>query len=499
MSSEPSQTTVGDIAKLEVRQHMLEDGTIIDIPAAVLYSPPPKPTEFLYLKHYYQTPSGVKQELKEAGSPEAAIDILAAELEGMRHLLTGYVQTWEKYIEKFDGEHEAVRKDIASIVESYNGLRKIVKAVSEKAPLVDAAFCAMEEKVRTVYMHMHAQTRPPPKIVYREGGNGPKNPEMTPEEMLEFYGRYADQKMSSDNSSWVANTQDMLKQRELLADLTTPPSRPQSGRKGKGKAKNAQPPTDHATPLDPRVEVKIEKLAEGLEAMREAFQRVHAKTEQDLVHLRMLSQKEKTANEEIWAAHNYVEHDAFAVGKINNRSLPRIQAYDRWATKCLEDQAAESSESTDAPSAATAPSLASSDVSSKESATTQGPTTDSEVYTVSLNLKYEKDLDKLTRDEAIEMLKALPLRIQFTPFGSAEGVAAVNRAVPRGKRQGASNVADDSASGEGQPPVVKKSKAAAGAESRKRSRDSEDAGEKQVDSRVAAGGSPVKKLRVQKD
>ncbi|TFK94483.1 hypothetical protein K466DRAFT_649284 [Polyporus arcularius HHB13444] len=138
MSSKPSLTTIPKaVGHLEVRQHMLEDGTIIDIPAAVLCSPPPKPIEFLYLKHYYQTPSGVKRELKEAGSPEAAIDILAAELEGMRHLLTGYVHTWEKYVEKFEAEHEAIRKDIASIVESYKGLRAIVKSAAERAPLVE--------------------------------------------------------------------------------------------------------------------------------------------------------------------------------------------------------------------------------------------------------------------------------------------------------------------------------------------------------------------------
>ena len=138
MSAEPSEIDIPDaLVNMEVRQLLLEDGTILDIPVGVLRSPPPKPIEFLNLKHYYQTPSGLKQELKEAESAEVAIDILAAELEGMRHLLTGYVDTLEKYVKKFDGEHKAIQKDIRSIVQSYNGLHTIVKALYDHAPVVE--------------------------------------------------------------------------------------------------------------------------------------------------------------------------------------------------------------------------------------------------------------------------------------------------------------------------------------------------------------------------
>ncbi len=177
---------------------------------------------------------------------------------------------------------------------------------------------------------------------------------------------------------------------------------------------------------------------------------------------------------------------------------PRIQAYDHWATKCLEDKAAEASKSTDADSTASDRSSTPSTVA-WDAPASQSSTANNEVYTVSLNVKYEKDLDKLTREEAIEMLKALPLRIQFAPFGPAEDeeATAVNGAVPQDKRQDVPNVADDTASGAGQPPVAKKSKAGAG--SRKRARTSEDAGETQTDSLVAAEAPPAKKLRLQKE
>ena len=120
-----------------------------------------------------------------------------------------------------------------------------------------------------------------------------------------------------------------------------------------------------------------------------------------------------------------------------------------------------------------------SSASSSDPSATQNSAAD-EVYSVSLNLKCEKDLNELSREEAIEMLKALPLRVYFTPFGVSEGTHAAN-----------SHVQWERA---GQPPVAKESKT--DTESRKRGRTSEDAGADQVDPRVAAGGSPVKKMRV---
>ncbi|RPD53101.1 hypothetical protein L226DRAFT_540809 [Lentinus tigrinus ALCF2SS1-7] len=542
MSAAPSQTIIPEqLGSIQVRQHMLEDGTIIDIPAGILRVPPPKPAEFLYLKHYYQRPSGVRQELKEAGSAEAAIDILADELEGMRHLLCGYVNNFEKYVDKFDAEHEAVQKDILSIVESYNGLRRIVKAVAEHAPVVDAAFLILKDKVCSLRAQSQSQMRPPPKIVQPRGGNGQKNPKMTPEETKEFYERYGEHRQSQETATCVTNSQDALKKRVQLAELITPPSRSQADvdadddaaapapcpapapadkkkkradkgkSKSKGKAKAAEPPASPAAPIDPRVEVKIEKLVEGLDAMREAFQRVHAKTERDLMHLRVLTQKEKTATEEIWKAHDEAELFAFRAGKTMKHAARCIEAYDRWATKALEDQEAQASQATDAPaeSVSVSDGGAASTAPSTDQAASQGSSAaDSEAYTVSLNLRYDKDLDKLTREEAIEMLKALPLRIHFTPFGTSENEGATateDRRVAQpqvhGARQGASDVADASAVGAGQPPEAEKSNA--GTQSRKRGRasesESEDAGEKPVDARVAAGGSPVKKMRVQQD
>ena len=59
---------------------------------------------------------------------------------------------------------------------------------------------------------------------------------------------------------------------------------PRSLVKGKGAAKgNARPP------FEPHVRVKVEKLTDGLEVMRETFLRVQAKTEREFERMRFLT------------------------------------------------------------------------------------------------------------------------------------------------------------------------------------------------------------------
>ena len=199
----------------------------------------------------------------------------------------------------------------------------------------------MEYKVRQI--HMRSQIRPPPKIVRLEDPNGPKKPPLTREQAGKFSQRSKAHNANLDTSARITHVRNMLGQRDKLIDLTSPTpgdksdaaptpapdtadertTQVEAGKgkgKGKGKAKEAEPPALPTEPIDPQVEVKIEKLAESLDAMREAFQRVHAKTEQDIVHLRVVNQKEQLSTSEIWKAHDNAEYHAIAAGRITKWS-----------------------------------------------------------------------------------------------------------------------------------------------------------------------------------
>lgn len=129
-SNQPAQDR-NDQPNFSVMQHLLEDGTFIDIPREVLRHPPPKPRELVYLQHHYAEPSGLKEELQECGSAEAAINALADELEGMRHVLAGYVHNFDRYVAHFTAIHDEMRADQQSRAESYAYMFKAVKLLFE--------------------------------------------------------------------------------------------------------------------------------------------------------------------------------------------------------------------------------------------------------------------------------------------------------------------------------------------------------------------------------
>ena len=57
----------------------------------------------------------------------------ADELEGMRHLLTGYVTNFDRYVALFNAVHEEMRKDQMSLAESYACIFKAAKMLYEDA------------------------------------------------------------------------------------------------------------------------------------------------------------------------------------------------------------------------------------------------------------------------------------------------------------------------------------------------------------------------------
>ncbi|KAI0755687.1 hypothetical protein C8Q74DRAFT_1305018 [Fomes fomentarius] len=112
--------------KVEIRQHLLEDGSFLDIPAEILPIPAPKPAQFLHLRHHYMTPSGIKEDLHECESVEAQIDVLANEVAGMKHLVRGFVTNLSTLAKHFDAGHEEIQESLKGLLDSYEGVNKFV-------------------------------------------------------------------------------------------------------------------------------------------------------------------------------------------------------------------------------------------------------------------------------------------------------------------------------------------------------------------------------------
>ena len=134
--SDSGKKAAGRLIDFAVRQYLREDGTFLDIPADILPNPPTKPIQFLHLEHYFMAPSGLKKDLGECAGPEEAVDILANELAAMQLLLRGYFTHLERYVAKFDGQHEELQKEILSLGESYMGLRMLAQPACAQSKAV---------------------------------------------------------------------------------------------------------------------------------------------------------------------------------------------------------------------------------------------------------------------------------------------------------------------------------------------------------------------------
>ncbi|KAI0739397.1 hypothetical protein C8Q80DRAFT_1198467 [Daedaleopsis nitida] len=552
-SNQPAQKR-NDPPTFRVIQHLLEDGTFVDIPKEVLRDPPPTPRETVYLQHYYYTPSGIKKELQECGSAEAAVDALANELEGMRHLLTGYVTNFDRYVAHFNAVHDEMRQDQKSRAESYGYMFKAVQMLFQDA----TGYRRRVDDLETNVAKMHnTYSRPPPRIIRSQRGPGSKNPELTAEDAHTAKTRHADRMFNMQREDHIAESGKILRDEARFAELLVPPTpqppasadndadkkkKKKKGKgaakgKGKGKGKGKQradpePEARTSTPLDPRVAVKVEKLADGLVAMRSALQRVQDMEFQNLKHLRTLAAHEQRHCGENWEIHDIVESKAHRARKILEITGVHVTAYERWVAKCLEDQAAASPTEADAAPSQESESAQTSDASSGSrsspgAATSTAATSsqsshgdlpageDGEVYAVTVDLKCDKQFDELTREEAIELLKALPLRIHFTPCGAPVDVsnppaanenedadasgpliaaaAATSASTAEHGEQQAIDVDEEMAEVQAQPQP--KAKATTKTQSRKRGRTLDDT-DANDDADLRSGGSPVKKKRV---
>lgn len=186
-----------------------------------------------------------------------------------------------------------------------------------------AKFDALEKKVNLLHASGASWAQPPPKIIRPVGRRGLKNPPMSARERAVHRDRFTDHHMDLCTFNTVESTNNMLTENAQLNELLTPPSLPQqppaekartrggkekSTRKGKGKEKKKRV-------LEPRVDVKLEKLADSLVAMREIMMRASMKTEEEVMRMRHVQAHDKRRTEELWAFHDQVERLTFSRGK----------------------------------------------------------------------------------------------------------------------------------------------------------------------------------------
>ncbi|KAI0755688.1 hypothetical protein C8Q74DRAFT_319308 [Fomes fomentarius] len=150
---------------------------------------------------------------------------------------------------------------------------------------------------------------------------------MSARERAVHRNRFTNHHMDLCTFNTVESTNNTLTENAQLNELLKPPSLPQqppaekgrkrgekekSTRKGKGKEKEKE---KKQRVLEPRVDVKLEKLADSLVAMREVMMRASMKTEEEVMHMRHVQAHDKRRTEELWAFHDQVERLAFSGGK----------------------------------------------------------------------------------------------------------------------------------------------------------------------------------------
>ena len=104
---------------------VLEDGTIVDIPKGTLREPPPKPAEFAYLQHYYESKSspGTTQDLASCSTLEEKVDVLADEVAALKRLYAGYTDSFVRLVRALNSEHEKIKEDLEDVKTTYSGLK----------------------------------------------------------------------------------------------------------------------------------------------------------------------------------------------------------------------------------------------------------------------------------------------------------------------------------------------------------------------------------------
>ncbi|KAI8995257.1 hypothetical protein BD414DRAFT_534441 [Trametes punicea] len=507
-----------------LRQLTLDSGRIIDLPISILQDPPPKPIEFVHLQHYFSGRRGAPLHISECESADDAIDLLADEVEAMRLLLYGYVLNFRRYVDRFEEAQAHLLDEINGVDESYQGLVKLVEPAYRTALEVEAKFLQLEKRIAQLPV---GGGEKPPKI--RRGRRGGlANPPLSKEEnqtMLERQGQRAEERAAING---LIDTENKLHDAARLKEAMQPPP-PAPKPEAKSKAKAPRP----KQPLTEQLTVKINKVVEDVEDARKLLHAARIVTTNNLVVLRYREDEGLRYAKQFWSWHDVAESLTVTAGKVSQLNERRLNAYDKWASNCEKRAAASKSEGT-TPDAPEEPSASEEQRDAApatdsppspcpisipiSSAPEHPPSLDGDLYAITLDLTCKKPYDELTREEAIEVLKSLPMRVHFVPYIGAERPenercnGADADAGQTDASEKSQDVTDDSESTVCPSPSVKAATASSPVEtpassfsercavkprSRKRRRQDDDADEKvkDTDSPPEVNGSPVKKKR----
>ncbi|KAI0327455.1 hypothetical protein GY45DRAFT_1373149 [Cubamyces sp. BRFM 1775] len=434
-SAQPATQTDPSIPNLaDLRQLTLENGRIIDLPFSILREPAPKPIEFLHLQHYFEGKDGVSVDLSKCESADEAIDVLADEIEAIRLLLYGYVVNFKRYVDRFEEAHEKIREQINGVRESYDGLSKLVTPAYRAAMSVEGQFFDLEERINR--LPAPVATVPKPPRLYRGPRGGLKNPPLSTEENQTILARQRLRNEERAAIHGVIEAADKLVDAAILKDVFDPP-RPEP----QPEKEAAAPRKKHA--FTHELSLKINKVTEGVQEARKLLSTAQTVTMHELAVLRYREDEMEDNAKELWKWHETAESLTRTAGMVSDMNQRRIDSYHKWAAGCEEaiasaaDSAAaqdepaapaESDNATDAHATATTYNNGTADASAPSPPPpsipvanhVRAPSLDGDLYALVMNLSCTKPYDELTREEAIDVLKSLPLRVHFVPYVGPE-------------------------------------------------------------------------------
>ncbi|KAL7278184.1 hypothetical protein ACG7TL_008157 [Trametes sanguinea] len=427
------KSTVVDLA--ELRQLTLESGRIIDLPVSILSGPAPKPSEFLHLQHYFEGRRGSPVNLAECESADDAIDLLADEIEAIRLLLYGYVVNFKRYVDRFEDTHAMLRREIDSVGESYQGLAKLITPAQDAAYAVEAKFLELEKKLAR--LPVGGGPRPPKFKKSRRGGLA--NPPLTQEESQAMRARQHSTTQERLGINAFVGVGRELEDAAILKEVMEP-SRPNPQPGKSSQVKKTRP----SQPLTHDLTVKINKVVDNVQEARELLQSAQLVTTNNLAVLRYRQDEAETHVRELWKWHDETESSALTAGKVSQLNEGRIAAYDKWASKCEEHAAAsQTDQSRSRPCADHEDGSGPRQISDAAATRTLDETSrelspscpvamppssdpgrpdplDGDLYAITMDLSCDKPFDELSREEAISILKSLPLRVHFVPYIAPE-------------------------------------------------------------------------------
>ncbi|KAI1789074.1 hypothetical protein LXA43DRAFT_949003 [Ganoderma leucocontextum] len=436
---------------LELRQMITEDGRFVDIPKDLLRQPAPKPTEFLYFQHHYESPSSLRKDLKGCKTTEDAIDLLATELETMHALVSGYVKNLSTVTTRFDEDIAKVHQEHASLETNFLFCQYLLEHTNQVLTQLQYGYSLLKAKVE-LKVSQHSDLKKLPVI---KPSNGRlhliADPSMTPRQKAKNNDQANRIRITKSDSALVESTEAYGHEKAMVDELAHPelhPPKPSEKRKGTGET--SQGGRDASPSFEPHVMVKVNKLTEGLETMRETFQRVQAKTEKEFDNMRFLSAAATQDANEFWHLQDNLSNRTSLEAGEWVKHLKRTQAaYTEWAERPNPGNAASTDSTSSAPPAANGSSSAAYPTPSS-SQTPAGPSSSSSsdtaapvppnhqppkphvlpfvsdpstsAYAIHITVEHEKPVDELTREEAIAMLKALPQQLEFVPYGAIEAL-----------------------------------------------------------------------------